>query len=152
LRCHTASGRWDVAPPIIAFFKKTTRQLCYHFSVNLQPGEETAIHLENDDLIGLAFAGRRGNAVKPEFTEKPPMTRAQFVAAYRNWVKLTGGGCSSWEGTITRTETIAGTYRDDQQIGPMTMTSSQNGAHTITLKISGGKAVVTTTLSGDVHT
>ena len=119
-------------------------------------GEETATHLETDDLIGLAFAGRRGNAVGPEYAQKPPMTRAEFVRAYRNWVQQTGGGCSSWEGTITRTETVAANdtgpgLADFRQLGPMTATSWQNGTHTITVKIKDGAATVSTTLNGEVH-
>jgi len=157
LQCHTASVKWnDVPPPIIAFFKKTTRQLCYHFSAVVPVGEETAKHLETDDLIGLAFAGRRGNAVGPEYTQKPPMTRAEFVRAYRNWVQQTGGICSAWEGTITRTETVAANdtgpgLADYRRVGPMTLTSWQNGTHTITVKIKDGAAVVSTTLNGEVH-
>ena len=156
LQCHTASVRWDVTPPIIAFFKKTTRQLCYHFSEVVPVGEETATHLETDDLIGLAFAGRRGNAVGPEYTQKPPMTRAAFVRAYRNWVQQTGGGCSSWEGTITRTETVAANdtgpgLADFRQLGPMTATSWQSGTHTITVKIKDGAATISTTLNGEVN-
>jgi hypothetical protein len=156
LNCHTASPRWAVTPPIIAFFQKTTRQLCYHFSVIVPVGEETARHLEEDDLIGLAFAGRRGNAVPPKFAQKPPMTRAEFVRAYRTWVQQTGGGCSAWEGTITRVETVAGNdtgpgLPDFRKMGPLTVTSWQHGTHTITVNIKDGKATVTTTLDGEVN-
>jgi hypothetical protein len=154
--CHTANARWDIAPRPMAFFQKTTRQLCDHFAVNLAVGEGTAVHLEHDDLIGLAFAGRRGNAVTPQFTEKPPMTRVEFVRAYRNWVQQTGGGCSSWEGTITRTETVAANdtgpgLPDFRQFGPMTVTAWQHGTHTITVTIKDGKALVSTTLDGEVN-
>jgi hypothetical protein len=140
----------------MAFFQKTARQLCNHFSVNLPVGEATAFHLEHDDLIGLAFAGRRGNAVTPEYTQKPPMTRAEFVRAYKNWVQQTGGGCSSWEGTITRTETVAANdtgpgLPDFRQMGPMTLTAWQHGTHTITVTIKDGNAVVSTTLNGEVN-
>jgi len=156
--CHTAktTAVWSLAPYPMAFFKKTTRQLCDHFSLNLAPSENIAIHLETDELIGLAFAGRRGNAVGPEYTQKPPMTRAEFVRAYRTWVARTGGGCSSWEGTITRTETVAANdtgpgLADFRRMGPMTVTSWQSGTHTITVKIKNGAATVSTTLNGEVH-
>ena len=42
--CHTANARWDIAPAVMAFFQKTTRQLCDHFSVKLPVGDATAVH------------------------------------------------------------------------------------------------------------
>jgi hypothetical protein len=154
--CHTASPQWRLAPGPTAFFQKNTRQLCDHFSRNLEVGEGTANHLATDALIGLAFAGRRGNAVPGQYTQKPPMTRAEFVRAYRDWVRLTGGGCSSWEGTITRTETNTGdttgmNLPDVKRIGPITVTSWQKGTHTITVKIKGGAATASATLSGEIN-
>lgn len=156
VKCHTANARWDIAPSVMAFFQKTTRELCFHFSERLPPSESVALHLENDDLIGLAFAGRRGNAVTAQYTQKPPMTRAEFVRAYRTWVRQTGGICSAWEGTITRTETVAGDTTgpglpDVRQFGPMTVTTWQNGTHTYIITIKDGSVKVSATLNGETN-
>jgi len=154
LSCHTASGRWDIAPAPMAFFQRSVRELCSHLANNLAVGEATAFHLEHDELIGLAFAGRRGNAVTAQYTEKPPMTRAEFVRAYRTWVQQTGGGCSAWEGTITRTEVIAEDTTgpglpDVRVMGPMTVTFWQRGTHSYTITIKDGQATVKAILDGE---
>jgi hypothetical protein len=156
-KCHTASPKWDTAPLPFAFFKKTTRQLCTHFEI-LGPSESSALHLELDELIGLAFIGRRGNAVGRQWAAPPPMNRREFVRAYRTWVRDGGGVCSAWEGTITRTETIAtdttpGSGPNARNVLNLGGTSKaiawQTGTHTYTVTIKNGEAKVAATLSGE---
>ena len=105
--CHTARVGWRLPLAEMSFFKKTTRQLCDHFSVNLPVGEITAVHLETRRLDRSCLRGaprKRGHArVHAEATHDARGIRAR----HRNWVQQTGGGCSAWEGTITRTETVA---------------------------------------------
>jgi hypothetical protein len=157
-KCHTAHPRWDIAPPVMAFFKKTTRQLCNHFEM-LGPGESVAIHLEHDEFIGLAFTGRRGNAVEKQYAQPPPMSRADFVRAYRTWVRDGGGICSTWQGTITRTESIATdttpgsgpNSRNIMRMGETKVFSWQNGTHTYTINIKDGVARVATTHDGELN-
>lgn len=157
--CHTAklkSGFWRLAPPPFAFFQKTTRQLCNHFEI-LGANESTALHLEHDELIGLAFIGRRGNAVDRTFAQPPPMTRAEFVRAFRTWARDGGGACSGWEGTITRTETIATDTTPGSGPNPpavyrmngLETAIMQSGTHTYTIKIKNGIATVSTTHTGE---
>lgn len=154
--CHTAHPGWDTAPTVMSFFKKTTKQLCQHFEM-LGTGESVALHLERDDFIGLAFIGRRGNAVERSFAKPPPMSRPDFVRAWRTWAKDGGGLCSSWEGTITRTETIATdttpgsgpNARNVHRAGPLRIFSWQNGTHSYTINIKGGVATVSTTHTGE---
>jgi len=142
----------------MAFFKKTTRQLCNHFEM-LGPGESVAIHLEADLFIGLAFIGRRGDAVPKQYAQPPPMSRSDFVRAYRTWVRDGGGVCSSWQGTITRTETIATdttpgsgpNSRNVKQMGEMKVFSWQNGTHNYTIKVKDGVATVATTHDGEAN-
>ena len=154
--CHTADSRWTVAPTPMAFFKKTTRELCQHFQ-NIGANENTAIHLQHDAFIGLAFVGRRGNAVGQVFAQPPPMSRPEFVRAYRTWVRDGGGACSAWEGTITRTETIASdtmpgsgpNSRNITRLGDQVFFSWQTGTHSTTVTIKAGVATVSTTLNGE---
>jgi hypothetical protein len=156
--CHTATQRWDTPHPLLAFFKKTTRQLCNHFEMLGSP-ESVALHLENDELIGLAFIGRRGNAVEKQYAQPPPMSRADFVRAYRTWVRDGGGICSSWQGTITRTETIATdttpgsgpNMHNMMRMGDTKIFSWQQGRHTYTINIKDGVATVATTHDGELH-
>ena len=160
--CHTARNEhgvsnWRLAPESFAFFKKTTQQLCRHFESLGNLGDGMAFHLETDELIGLAFIGRRGNAVGREFAKPPPMSRPEFVRAYRTWFRDGGGACSAWEGTITRTETIATdttpgsgpNARNVHRAGPLRIFSWQYGTHSYTIKIKGGVATVSTTHTGE---
>ena len=151
--CHTTAANWRLAPSQLAFFHKTTRQLCDHFERETNRDTPAAMiyHLENDPLIGEAFIGRRGGAVPPQFTRTPPMSRAAFVAAYRAWVTDGGGTCSRWEGTITRTETVADAIIDTATAGPSLTTASQIGTHSYSITIRNGTVTVTTTLSGETN-
>ena len=157
--CHTATQSWRLAPPPAAFFKKTTRQLCSLFEQNIGANEGTALHLQADELIGLAFVGRRGNAVDRSFAKPPPMSRPEFVRAFRTWIKDGGGTCSAWEGTITRTETIATdtmpgsgpNARNVHHAGKMDIYSWQNGTHSYTINIKNGVATVSTTHTGEKY-
>ena len=159
--CHTVGARWELAPSAFAFFKRTTRQLCNHFEMLTivdAPGN-VVLHLEQDDRIGWAFVGRRGNAVPPQYTQKPPMTRAEFVQAYKTWVRDGGAICSAWEGTITRTETVAtdttpGIQANSNNVriaGGTSMSAWQYGTHTYTITIKAGVVKVSTTLNGETN-
>ncbi len=161
--CHTATdergfSRWRTPGAVFAFFQKTTRELCQRFEAIGNFGDAMVFHLETDHLIGLAFIGRRGNAVERQYAKPPPMTRPEFVRAYRTWYQDGGGACSGWEGTITRTETIAtdttpgsglnspAVYR----VGDLETTITQSGNHTYTINIKNGVATVSTTHAGDI--
>lgn len=160
--CHTATDangihHWRLAPEPFAFFNKTTRQLCQHFEALGNLNDGMAFHLETDHLIGLAFIGRRGDAVNRSFAKPPPMSRPEFVRAYRTWFRDGGGACSAWEGTITRTETIASdtmpgsgpNSRNITRLGDQVFFSWQTGTHSTTVTIKAGVATVSTTLNGE---
>lgn len=148
--CHTASQKWNTAPPAMAFYQKSTRALCQHFALLNPPGSNNVeVHVQTDELIGLAFIGRRGNAVTPEFTQTPPMAKAQFLQALRTWVRDGGAACSAWEGTITREETIY----SDHTIGPSNAETRhwQNGTRSLTITIRDGQATVQTLVWGETN-
>jgi hypothetical protein len=48
-------------------------------------GADLLSHLHDDNLIGLAFVGMKGQDDLP--AEPPPMTREQFITATETWIK-----------------------------------------------------------------
>ena len=74
--------------------------------------------MRDDQLIGLAFAGRRADAIPEEDpAEPPPMSRGSFLAWVTFWVEKAVGSCDL-NGTITITETLTGSRTLTQAAPP----------------------------------
>jgi len=145
--CHTASPLWKLAPSDVAFHGKNTRQLCDQFAA-LDPLNSPFLeqHVQIDDLINQAFIGRRGGAVPRQYTQTPPMTKAEFIRAVRTWVRDGGAACSGWEGTITEEQSIGGHLTLPGGIGQVT--HWQEGTRTVSVTVKDGRATVTSTVTG----
>jgi hypothetical protein len=144
--CHLVRS-WILAPSGLEFFQKTTRELCHHFAA-FDPANNPFLenHLQTDDFVNLAFIGRRGNAVGPEFTRTPPLSKAEFMRAFRTWVRDGGAACSGWEGTITEEQTIVGNAKRNA-LGGQT-THWQGGTRTLTITVHDGHATVASQVTG----
>ena len=57
---------------------------------------------------GGQVEGDKGGA--GDTVDAPPMGRDEFVNKARRWVKLGGGNCGRWKGSITQTETFESDY------------------------------------------
>jgi hypothetical protein len=118
-------GPWRLAPRKFSFQGKDAVALCNQVrQFALDFGLEAfANHMDGDDLIRLAFEGKRGGASTD--SDPPPITDKQFVAAAGQWLtegKLScDSGAPGWSGTITRVE------RDHQVFDPVTTSGSQAG-------------------------
>src|SRR5262249_37995481 len=66
-------------------------------------------HLEGDDLIGMAFEGKRAITDKspegPVSAEPPPVDRAAFVQMADKWLREANARCGPWNGTVSQTIT-----------------------------------------------
>jgi hypothetical protein len=143
--CHRAARIWRLAPTPSAFHGKSTRELCELWAI-FGPMGTTDIHIQTDELINLAFIGRRGGAVTAQYTQPPPLTKAEFLRAFRTWVRDGGAACSGWEGTITEEQSIASNLT--LQAMGADVTHWQEGKRTVTVTMKDGQATVTTIVSG----
>lgn len=108
--CHTApspnggpSGWHLVSSTSLAHWAgKDTLEMC-HLMVSAGT-HDLRTHLETDSLIGLAFIGKRGDAV--DVASPPPMTRAEFLKAFDLWGTEGDFACTGWAGTIKAVETV----------------------------------------------
>ena len=161
LECHSAgttesrigdyvmrSGKWRIAPRHVAFVGKDTKALCKQFAHHAR----LRSHLRGDELIGLAFVGRRGDAT--DTADPPPMDRNQFVTAADEWLDKGFGSCGGWEGEITQKETFGSNYEypmlgDGRGTTQVTETAGreirikrENGVTTGTFTMSGHQTIV----------
>lgn len=106
LDCHTAlvakdpsgseRGPWRIAPAQMSFVGKDTKAICqqvaeFGFPDPALGTEFFQRHVAGDDLIGLAFVGRSGDAAKT--SSPPPMGRPQFVQLAMKWATDGRHGC-----------------------------------------------------------
>lgn len=106
LDCHTAlvrkdssgveRGPWRMAPAQVSFVGKDTKAICQQVAEFGFPDPALGTqffetHVAGDDLIGLAFVGRSGDAAKT--SSPPPMGRPQFVQLAMKWATDGRHGC-----------------------------------------------------------
>jgi len=97
-------------------------------------------HVQKDALIGLAFAGRRANAIPDtEAADPPPMQHSEFLDLIRHWVTDAAGACDL-NGTISITETLSGSRT--LTTPPQTTTQEESGTRTVNVEVQHGKAKV----------
>ena len=112
-------------------------------------------HVQKDPLIGLAFAGRRANAIPDsERADPPPMKRPVFVDLVRHWVTDAAMACDL-NGTISITETLSGSRTLTQTPAggaAVTMSQEESGTRTVTVDVQHGKATVKAEGSGKAQT
>ena len=160
LECHTAevtesvvvpgpnpvvvkTGMWRLAPKRLAFVGKDTRQICQQFAQFAR----LRSHLELDKLIGLAFIGQRGDAT--EQSDRPPMTRAQFVEAANVWLDEGDGSCGGWEGQITQKETFVSKYGFPMNGADGTVAVNESASRDIVINRGGGGSRGTFSIGGN---
>jgi hypothetical protein len=85
--CHDASNRWIIPRPAdnISFPGRTAGQICEQIKRFTRLGPNVfKEHIETDDLIGLAFEGKRGHtSLEPA---PPPLARDVFNAKVAAWL------------------------------------------------------------------
>jgi hypothetical protein len=134
--CHTAgTANWRTAPSNMSFVGKDTLTLCRQIrrSVGLEGNDPDASaafvnHLAADDLIGVGFVGQGGIGEDSPFAsiapDPPPMSRAEMVAAAKQWVGEGQAKCgaSTWSGVIT--QTVKAQNHEDRQPGTLLVKDS----------------------------
>jgi hypothetical protein len=118
--CHDAEtspgSGWKAAPEQFRFHGRTAAQICQNIKVERFLPRAFLRHLEKDELVLLAFEGRRGHT---DLAPKPPFTtHDEFLTRAERWTDpLTSGGrwlgaprcgCapSGWSGTIKYTHSV----------------------------------------------
>jgi hypothetical protein len=110
LECHDENAQnsvWRLAPSELSFANKSPLELCKQIRADngLQSGGAQSFamflnHLSNDQLIGMAFEGKR--AMTENDPSPPPMDRGQFVSFARRWLQEGKAECGIWNGTISQ--------------------------------------------------
>ncbi len=116
--CHTkAPPAWDLSGP--EWTGLDDFQMCQEMKRAAFNGVNLIGHLREDDLVKLAFEGRK--AMEDVTPEPPPLTHSEFLRATTEWVnrmdamkqwpKARSEGCprtDAWSGAIEYTFTEAG--------------------------------------------
>ena len=112
--CHMEADDWSLPHPDHFFVGKTDRQLCAQFAERASrfgfAGFEE--HLQDDELIQLAFVGLIGGARDPGVgtppappADPPSGGHPAFVNMGKDWLNQGHGACDV-EGTITQEESV----------------------------------------------
>src|SRR4029079_19761316 len=98
--CHNDAHAWTIPQPDHFFVRKTDKQVCALFSqfaANMGYPQFITNHLEDDELIALAFQGlirvaRDPGTVDPTTgqpdppADPPPVLHAAFVTLAKDWI------------------------------------------------------------------